>query len=533
MAKLRIKQALHVTRLREEAPNQASVLAADRWDSKHRVFSATSELNHLESGTLTSISRGHSDPSSERSFRQSLNDVRRNRFVALDTGPEEVKVYEKVRRAVEIAPFDLYKSIWSPRVNWAESADLYDTAEIRMRRFEVDWNRAMAMGLVKVIMQNDDGDDDGVEDEDGDGIPDEVEEVGEMLWQHNGLLYALFNHYAALSHSLDSLSLNSWTTFVQDCHLANNKSRFCKVAHMDQVYLRADSMGKRYEATLEAKAKDDAREQERQKGFVERSKRAVKDQEHMLSRGEFNIALVCIGINKYVLTGEVKDVSDAMHRLLGVDVQSRLGALVTTDPDIFRCCFCYPEPTCLILKTHEAVLHVIFEYIAAFGAKSLGRADKADPSDAKRKTPTITLKEWLSALKHLEIMDRDLSERDALRCFSWSRMAVEDYQSHKGHHKNTVLPFEGFLEALCRVAAQKALATDEEVFMAGLEADLPEYMHQLKMGDVESYNQLLDARKIPWCGAPPDDFPRAVECVIRMFEHAIKRVPPPCIDDHK
>ena len=63
------------------------------------------------------------------------------------------------------------------------------------------------------------------------------------------------------------------------------------------------------------------REQERQKGFVERSKRAVKDQEHMLSRGEFNIALVCIGINKYVLTGEVKDVSDAMHRLLGVDVQ--------------------------------------------------------------------------------------------------------------------------------------------------------------------------------------------------------------------
>ena len=68
-------------------------------------------------------------------------------------------------------------------------------------------------------------------------------------------------------------------------------------------------------------------------------------------------------------------------------------------------------------------------------------------------------------------MDRDLSERDALRCFSWSRMAVEDYQSHKGHHKNTVLPFEGFLEALCRVAAQKALATDEEVLRARIASD--------------------------------------------------------------
>ena len=35
--------------------------------------------------------------------------------------------------------------------------------------------------------------------------------MGETLWKHNNLLYALFMHYATLNHSLDSLDLNSWT----------------------------------------------------------------------------------------------------------------------------------------------------------------------------------------------------------------------------------------------------------------------------------------------------------------------------------
>ena len=35
---------------------------------------------------------------------------------------------------------------------------------------------------------------------------------------------------------------------------------------------------------------------------------------------------------------------------LGVCVQSRLGALVTADPDAFRRLYCYCEPTCKVLS---------------------------------------------------------------------------------------------------------------------------------------------------------------------------------------
>ena len=43
-------------------------------------------------------------------------------------------------------------------------------------------------------------------------------------------------------------------------------------------------------------------------------------------------------------------------------------------------------------------------------------------------------------------MNFDLSERDCLRCYSWSRMAVRDYKTKRGAYEATHLPFEGFLE---------------------------------------------------------------------------------------
>ena len=41
---------------------------------------------------------------------------------------------------------------------------------------------------------------------------------------------------------------------------------------------------------------------------------------------------------------------------LGVCVKSRLGALVTADPDAFRRLYCYCEPTCKVLSVTRARL---------------------------------------------------------------------------------------------------------------------------------------------------------------------------------
>ena len=48
-------------------------------------------------------------------------------------------------------------------------------------------------------------------------------------------------------------------------------------------------------------------------------------------------------------------------------------------------------------------------------------------------------------------------------------MCVAGPESERGQARGLCLPFEGFLEAICRVAVLKALPTDEEL----AEADVP------------------------------------------------------------
>ena len=50
----------------------------------------------------------------------------------------------------------------------------------------------------------------------------------------------------------------------------------------------------------------------------------------------------------------------------------------------------------------------------------------------------ISLETWMSGLAALELIGDDLSSRDALRCFGWSRMAVTDYMSQQGNWKDSV-----------------------------------------------------------------------------------------------
>ena len=58
-------------------------------------------------------------------------------------------------------------------------------------------------------------------------------------------------------------------------------------------------------------------------------------------------------------------------------------------------------------------------------------------------------------LRALGLIDADLSEANATLCFAWSRTAVVDDATPKGHLRETHLTREGFFEALCRVAVLK------------------------------------------------------------------------------
>ncbi|KOO21957.1 hypothetical protein Ctob_000723 [Chrysochromulina tobinii] len=245
-------------------------------------------------------------------------------------------------------PFDVYRSLWAPRTSWAESQDLYDTEEVRLTRFSADWTNALSLGLVRVILR---GDGDEEADEDGDGIPDEVEEVGEAIWAHNQLVTSLFSNYASLNGSLNSLSLASWGALVTDCQLTTVSSRFNKLSDFERIFSETYEMDTS-SAALGAGGH-----------LVAEGGGGGGDGGDALSRPEFLIVLVRISISMFVLTHEIPDVSDAVSQLLGVCVQSRLGALVTADPDAFRRLYCYCEPTCKVLKRNEGALQRIFACI--------------------------------------------------------------------------------------------------------------------------------------------------------------------------
>ena len=179
---------------------------------------------------------------------------------------------------------------------------------MRLTRFSADWTNALSLGLVRVILR---GDGDEEADEDGDGIPDEVEEVGEAFWAHNQLVTSLFSNYASLNGSLNSLSLASWGALVTDCQLTTVSSRFNKLSDFERIFSETSEMDTS-SAALGAGGH-----------LVAEGGGRGGDGGDALSRPEFLIVLVRISISMFVLTHEIPDVSDAVSQLLGVCVQVR------------------------------------------------------------------------------------------------------------------------------------------------------------------------------------------------------------------
>ena len=93
----------------------------------------------------------------------------------------------------------------------------------------------------------------------------------------------------------------------------------------------------------------------------------------------------------------------------------------------------------------------------------------------------MDLKEWMASLHAMEIfVGADLTDREAVMCFVWSRMAVADATSLRGVIKDSSLKFEDWLEAIARLACLKALPTCQEIRDAGSCTTTGEYMDMLQ-----------------------------------------------------
>ncbi|KOO23709.1 flagellar associated protein [Chrysochromulina tobinii] len=307
-------------KLSASAPNwwkmpETSVEAAERFDTKHRARSARADQ-------LCILSRKATSPRDALAlkFDEALFAVRTNRYFELRAVAPAEKVIPRARRpkegkVIEPKPFDVYKSIWEPRRKDADSRDVYDTDEVEFNRFSIDWEELLRLGITKLILMHDDGGDDGVEDEDGDGIPDEVEDVGMVLWKIHDVLSSIYTYYSIQSGSIsDGIGLNAWTDFTDDFNLVSKTSQFCQRKDVDLIFIEVN-----------AKSKLAAREIKKQPSTRELA--VDGGGELSLSRLEFYQALVRLAICKYVKGGEIPDVSDAVERLVSTDIMNRAIAL--------------------------------------------------------------------------------------------------------------------------------------------------------------------------------------------------------------
>ena len=387
--------------------------------------------------------------------------------------------YEKGWQRIKQS-FDPHNSeIWAQRALASDSKAVFNSREVEYKRFAADWAIVGASAsVIKLVMRNDD---DGGKDEDGDGIPDEVKEVGEVLWQHHRMLCTLFSFYAAVQQELYHLHLNAWTLFAKEFQLVSKNSKFCKQSDLDRLFIAVDAQSKRQEKEAEGAAI--------KRGEHSRKKHSV-EKENALSRTEFLIALIHLAINKYVLTKAETDVSDALDRLIGIDITSQLTD-AHAHPDSFRRAYLYSQPVAQVFQFHEPSLRQIFIAIARCGGIKNSSAE------------TMDLKEWMASLHAMEIVGADLTDREAVMCFVWSRMAVADTTSLRGVIKDSSLKFEDWLEAIARLACLKALPTCQEIRDAGC-TTTGEYMDMLHEQDEAAYCDLLKGkeRKTEWGGVP-------------------------------
>jgi len=452
-------------------------------------------------------------------------DLARHRFFVPEKaaeGPGRIIGRGREEKVEEKVLWTLEASIWGPRKKWCDALDFYDTTEILKHRLDAVWDRTMqhtgvrkyiyrwaekgrngnlatSTASSKDLLSQVSGKDltkqassrqvadpaDGGEGKEE--VRDAVEEVYEVMQEMACFFFNGFDFYSALTGFSGVLSLNNYTQFVEDCRLSDQKSEFFRKSDIDRLFISADTASKQIDAETETDG-------------MNRSK--------ALSVDEFMNCIISLATMRYVMPGELPNIAEALRRLFIVDIKGRCDPSIFLDANAFRRDCCYNEETDAVFRTHEGTLRSLYGELAI----------KRGP--AKR---LLTADAFLRLMKRLDLIGIDLTERDVALAFSCSRMVVGMPYSITGQLKNKHLPFEGFLEAICRIAGLKALPTDEEVEASGLK-DGGQYLAALKADSPDAYSALVATRSTLWGSPPRQKMSRCVAHLIGIIFYKIEDV---------
>ena len=252
-----------------------------------------------------------------------MHKLRTNRYVEPYVHQKAV-VYSgssRKKKAASGPKWDLYKSIWAPRAKYADSKDVWDTVEVRRKRFAIVWKRCLDLGLADLVVRMDDGDGDDSADEEADNLEEfgadddarddhpEVQDVKRVLWDAHEFFESLFIYYACNEpSSLHSWGMIEWVLFNGEFDVASKKSKHCKTADLDLIFIAVDAKATKVhkkqveDAKKQAEAERQAASTAKERAMLLKKPSAIPqdddDVKKSLMIDELMLALVHIAINK-------------------------------------------------------------------------------------------------------------------------------------------------------------------------------------------------------------------------------------------
>ena len=135
---------------------------------------------------------------------------------------------------------------------------------------------------------------------------------------------------------------------------------------------------------------------------------------------------------------------------------------------------CYLEPVDIVLRKHEKTLVAIY--------RNYSMRNPLMP----QKKAKFGIEEWLALLKESKVISEDLTRREAILAFVWSRMRVPDALTNR--FTVETLTQTDFYEAVCRIADFMSVTPIEDLEEIGV-SSLTEFYEKIRESDDDEFQE--------------------------------------------
>jgi hypothetical protein len=204
-----------------------------------------------------------------------------------------------------------------------------------------------------------------------------------------------FKHELAIGGVYPSLFIekNEYQKFVEHLELTERNSQHRSKEHFAQLFLVVNTSSSAGLATAEPKC---------------------VNPNAMLNRREWMEMLVRVCVMRYVQTGEMSDVSDALEELFR-SLELHLPPECMHNTNAFRARYLYIKSTSLVLRRHAPSLRALYVKYA--------EGNEGASANVLDTRSLLSLAEWLALLEHLGLFaNEQLTQCDARLIFLWSRI---------------------------------------------------------------------------------------------------------------